>query len=123
MQKYVITDVKDNGLFACVTMQNNKCINNHIFTSGFANGMRTGDRVFALGKYDMPIVWTYRDRIKFAIEPISDYRIRNFVSDNMDLMDGIYFRYVLMRALARRGIMPSIFVSNNLRMFLWNKQR
>lgn len=124
MRKYVVDNIYDNGAYASVVMRSNSTFRKQLFTSDFVDGMKIGDKLLGLGNDDnlMPVAWVYRNRLHLVIEPISDYRIHNFVTEQFSLVDGMYFRYALMRTLSARGIAPTVSVTNNLRMFLNNKQ-
>ena len=106
MQRYTVDDVRDNGLFASVTMHNHGYKGHQTFPSDFVRGMKKGDRLVGIGQ-SLPVVWTYHDRIHMLIEPVSDYGIRTFVTEKLGMMD---------------GIMPTMSVSNNLRLYLANKR-
>ena len=121
MQRYTVDDVRDNGLFASVTMHNHGYMGHQTFPSDFVRGMKKGDRLVGIGQ-SLTVVWTYHDRIHMLIEPVSDYGIRTFVTEKLGMRDGIHFRWVLCRALLKCGIMPTMSVSNNLRLYLANKR-
>ena len=105
MQRYIVDDVRDNGLFASVTMHHNHGYTGHqTFPSDFVRGMKKGDRLVGIGQ-SLTVAWTYRDRIHMLMEPVSDYGIRTFVTEKLGMMDGIHFRWVY-----------------NLRLYLANKR-
>ena len=109
MQRYTVDDVRDNGLFASVTMHNHGYKGHQTFPSDFVRGMKKGDRLVGVGQ-------------SLPVEPVSDYGIRTFVTEKLGMMDGIHFRWVLCRALLKCGIMPTMSISNNLRLYLANKR-
>lgn len=127
MKKYVVDDIKENFLGNAVLLKRGRgFVYRQVFPLYFTDGMRRGDVVCGLGAKDfiIPTAWVYRGRLDLTIEPVSEYRIKNFISDRFGFCDGIYFRYALARALWGRGITPTMNSTNNLRLFLHsNKTR
>lgn len=122
MEKYIVDNIKINDFGANVILTRKKGgVHKQHFPVNFVSGMRNGDIVSGLGVKDfiIPTAWVYRGRLHLTVKPVSEYRIKNFISDMFGFGDGVYFRYALARALIGRGIKPTFNGANNLRLFLY----
>lgn len=122
MEKYIVDNIKINDFGANVVLtRKNGGVHKQHFPVNFVAGMHNGDIVRGLGKNDyiIPPAWVYRGRLHLTVKPVSEYRIKNFISDKFGFGDGMYFRYALARALIGRGIKPTFSDANNLRLFLY----
>lgn len=122
MEKYIVDNIKINDFGANVVLtRKNGGVHKQYFPVNFVAGMQNGDIVRGLGQNDyiIPPAWVYRGRLHLTVKPVSEYRIKNFISDKFGFGDGMYFRYALARALIGRGIMPTFSDANNLRLFLY----
>ena len=124
MKKYKINSIKyNNSDDAVMFVINNKgAIQAQVVPVDFIRGLQVGDDIRSLGFGGFPIVWSCRDKLHLTITPFNENLIRNYASQNFDLGDGIYFRYLLARALSVRGIKPKFSTSKNLRLFLYGKK-
>lgn len=119
MQKYTVKNKKSShGVFYVLLNAKNNETTIESFPYRFAVDMNLGDCVRSLGHGDFVRAWTTGDKLFLPLEPVVDWRLRYYVHNNFDCIDGLYFRYALARALAARKIMPSLSTTRNLAMFL-----
>ena len=126
MDRYRISFIKYYDLGANLFLeQKGQVVRNQIVPLDFSDGVRPGNVIYALGCRDtmMTAAWVCRDRLYLTLVPISDYRLKHFISQNFDFDDGLFFFFFLFRALWARGIMPTLSGANNLRLFLGQRVR
>ena len=120
MKKFVVDYIKNNDFYSSLLLCNGKMAYNQTVPSSFARGIACGDIVRGLGRSDVsfPVACMYRNRLCLVIEPCNDYAVRNFTKEYFSFTDGLYFQYAVARALAARGVRPTLNAVDNLRMFL-----
>lgn len=128
MEKYTITNVKDESSYRCLTLRG---CNRHATPEREICVMRNVP-FRAGGRFDiftdrhlhiMPIAYAYtvngKSYVDLMHEPITDYQISHFY-DKLSFWDSMRLKSAVVRAVATRGYTPMVSAANNLRLLMFN---
>lgn len=128
MEKYTITNVKDEASYRCLTL---RACNRNVVPEREIYVMRNvpfhvGGRVDIFTDRYMhivPLAYAYtvngKSYVDLMDEPLTDYQISHFY-DKLSFWDSIRLKSAVVRAVATRGYKPMVGAANNLRLLMFD---